>query len=240
MRIRNWSKHQHFKDRRPPWIKLYRDVLDDHEWHNLDGDAAKLLVMLWLLASENVGNITDDKKKLAFRFRVTESFINKHLPALSHWLIQDDIKEISARYQDGSPEEEKETEKEKETEEEKEHIHVAPTETSVEAVIYQGKLLTITDEIHKNLIEIYDEGLCMDQYPKADLWMKNNPQKRRKRIGSFMANWMENAAKRFKGNSEQTGALGLSLSQLGIHGQEQAKIGQRWLARHETKEKGDA
>ena len=32
-RIRNFDKFQHFKDRRPPWIKLYRDLLEDLDWH---------------------------------------------------------------------------------------------------------------------------------------------------------------------------------------------------------------
>ena len=36
-RIKGWVKFQHFKDRRPPWIKLYRDILEDPDWHDLDG-----------------------------------------------------------------------------------------------------------------------------------------------------------------------------------------------------------
>ncbi len=39
-RIKGWVKFQHFKDRRPPWIKLYRDILEDPDWHDLDGDTA--------------------------------------------------------------------------------------------------------------------------------------------------------------------------------------------------------
>ncbi len=27
-RIKNWDKFQHFKNRRPPWIKLHREILD--------------------------------------------------------------------------------------------------------------------------------------------------------------------------------------------------------------------
>src|ERR1019366_3474678 len=53
MKIKNWHKFQHFKDRRPPWIKLYRDLLDDPDWHELNGDCVKLLVNLWMLASED-------------------------------------------------------------------------------------------------------------------------------------------------------------------------------------------
>jgi hypothetical protein len=31
IRIKNWAQFQHFKDRKPPWVKLYRDLLDDME-----------------------------------------------------------------------------------------------------------------------------------------------------------------------------------------------------------------
>ena len=54
-RVKGWKKFQHFKDRKPPWIKLYRDLLDELEWHELDPPAAKALVAIWLIASENEG-----------------------------------------------------------------------------------------------------------------------------------------------------------------------------------------
>jgi hypothetical protein len=84
-RIKNWSRHQHFKDRRPPWIKLYRDLLDDHEWHSLEPEAAKMLVMLWLLASENEGNLPEIKT-ISFRLRVSEDVVSTSLLKLNHWL----------------------------------------------------------------------------------------------------------------------------------------------------------
>jgi len=97
-KIKNWSRHQHFKDRRPPWIKLYRDILDDPDWHSLDADAAKLLVMLWLLASENEGELPNIKT-ISFRLRMPEKHISAQLAKLSHWMEQDDITMISSRYQ---------------------------------------------------------------------------------------------------------------------------------------------
>ena len=51
LRIKNWMKHQHYKDRRPPWIKLHNAIFDDYEF-NLLQDASKLhLIAIWLLAS---------------------------------------------------------------------------------------------------------------------------------------------------------------------------------------------
>jgi hypothetical protein len=119
MRIKGWSHFQHFKDRKPPWIKLYRELLDDVEWHELDPKAAKALVMFWLIASENDGNLPDIKT-LAFRLRTTPAEIKSLISKLSHWLIQDDISMISERYQLDTLETERETELETEKEIEKE------------------------------------------------------------------------------------------------------------------------
>lgn len=96
--VKGWSKFQHFKDRKPPWIKLYRDILDDMEWHRLDPEAAKLLVMLWLIASEDNG-VLPDVETLAFRLRLSETKLSQLLNKLSHWLVYDDISLISGRYQ---------------------------------------------------------------------------------------------------------------------------------------------
>lgn len=113
MRIKNWTKFQHFKDRRPPWVKLYRDILDDIDWHELDPLAAKVLVMLWLIASEDEGRIPNTKT-LAFRLRLTEIKTKELLNKLSHWLEHDDINSISDCNQVDSTEKEEETKKEKE------------------------------------------------------------------------------------------------------------------------------
>lgn len=109
MRVKNWTKFQHFKDRRPPWIKLYRDLLDDRHWHELDGDTAKALVMIWLIASEDGGELPP-ASDLAFRLRVSDKQINAIISKLCHFLIQDDISPISERYHVDTPEKERETE----------------------------------------------------------------------------------------------------------------------------------
>lgn len=105
-RIKNWGKFQHFKDRRPPWIKLYRDILDDPDWFALDPKSAKVLVMLWLMASEDDGYLPD-MKNLVFRLRTTEQEVRQIVSDLSHWIEEvnsRDDKVISQRYQDDAPE----------------------------------------------------------------------------------------------------------------------------------------
>jgi hypothetical protein len=112
-RIKNWKKFQHFRNRRPPWIKLYRDLLDDDEYWKLPGDAARILTLLWLIASEYDGSLPPIPK-LAFRLRTTEKAISALLPKLYHWIEPVDAGVISPGHQDDPPEKEKKKTVEKE------------------------------------------------------------------------------------------------------------------------------
>jgi hypothetical protein len=76
------------KDRNVIWIKVYRQILEDYEWHNLSSDNKATLIELLLLASENNGELPE-VHKIAFRLRKSEDFINNQISMLSHWL-QDD------------------------------------------------------------------------------------------------------------------------------------------------------
>jgi len=87
-RIKNWSAYQHYKDRAPQWIKLYRNLLDDLDWHNLTGEDAKGLVMLWLLAAESGTGELPEVRKMAFRLRLSETDALKMLARLAHWVEQ--------------------------------------------------------------------------------------------------------------------------------------------------------
>jgi len=89
LRVRNWDKFQPtMKDRNVIWIKIYRQILEDYEWHNLSSDSKATLLELLLLASENNGQLPE-VHKIAFRLRKTEDFINEQIGLLSHWLQLD-------------------------------------------------------------------------------------------------------------------------------------------------------
>jgi hypothetical protein len=91
-------------------------LLDDPEWHELSGDDAKTLMMLWLIASEDkeMEGSLPPLKNTAFRLRTTEAKLNQALNKLSHWLVHDDINKISDGCQGDAPETETETERERE------------------------------------------------------------------------------------------------------------------------------
>jgi hypothetical protein len=149
MKIKNWSKFQHFKDRRPPWVKLYRDLLDDIEWHELDPLSSKVLVTLWLLASEDdeqQGKLPNIKT-LSWRLRLPQEQVLNCLNKLSHWLEHDDINVISIGYQDDLPE----TETETETETKKETEIICPPEGELDPKIPDCK--------HSEVISLYHQHL---------------------------------------------------------------------------------
>jgi len=120
--IKDWPKFQHFKYRSPPWIKCYQKLLDDPEWHKLDGESAKYLFMMWLVASEQESRdgTLPCNSKLAFRLRITENRLESILSKLTHWLTsgrcQDDDTMTSSGHQSVTSERETERETEREGE----------------------------------------------------------------------------------------------------------------------------
>lgn len=94
-------------------------MLDDPDWHELSGEDAKMLIMFWLMASEDetLSGYLPDIRKISFRLRKEESEITTCFERLKHWLYHDDIKTISSGYQVDAPE--TETEKRQRREEKK-------------------------------------------------------------------------------------------------------------------------
>ena len=115
MKIKNWKKFQHFKDRNPPWIKLHREILYQRDINMISDCSFRVLVYLWMLASEDVskeGNLPPIED-IAWRLRMDEKKIMQSIQELSEWVEHDDINTISPRYQVVPTETETETETEK-------------------------------------------------------------------------------------------------------------------------------
>ena len=88
-KIKNWDEHQPSlrPDRNVIWIKVYRRILEDYDWGNLSDSNKATLIELWLLASENEGNLPK-VEEIAFRLRRDKSFINKQLNELSSFVLE--------------------------------------------------------------------------------------------------------------------------------------------------------
>ena len=118
-KIKGWSEFQHYRDRRPPWIKLHRSLLDDPDYASLPAVSAKALVLLWLIASESDNGTLPPPPSLAFRLRMSERDVVKVLASLSHFLqpltkaaVQVASTALAPRYTETETETERETETE--------------------------------------------------------------------------------------------------------------------------------
>ena len=153
MRIKNWSKFQHFKDRTPPWIKLHRNILEQRDINSLSDSSFRVLVCVWLLAAEDEeqkGTIPS-VEDIAFRLRLPESKISKALQELSAFMEQDDIDLISGQYQSVPPETEAEAYKE-EVEKLGEFKNVSLSKQEIERLITD-----MTEPVMKDYIERLSE-----------------------------------------------------------------------------------
>ena len=60
IRVKQWDRFQHYKDRNPPWIKLYNDLLSTQEWVSTNNASRALMIASMLLASRTNNRIPAD------------------------------------------------------------------------------------------------------------------------------------------------------------------------------------
>src|SRR5688572_15187370 len=65
LRVRNLDKYQHYSDRRPPWIKLHQETLEDYDFGDLPDAAKYHALAIMLLASRTGNEIPDDPTWIA-------------------------------------------------------------------------------------------------------------------------------------------------------------------------------
>lgn len=121
LKVKNWEKHQHYKDREPTWIKLHRELLNDYQFSLLPDLSKAHLMMIWLLASQTENKIPNDARWVSQKIGATEK-INLNLLIEQGYLENHcaDTEEKQSLYQPASPETEVETDKEVEIETETE------------------------------------------------------------------------------------------------------------------------
>jgi hypothetical protein len=86
LKVVNWGKFQHYKDRNPPWIKFHTSLLDDYEFQRLPDAAKWQLLLLWLVAARQDNRIPDDSEWLASLFHVFSDDLEIELLVERGWL----------------------------------------------------------------------------------------------------------------------------------------------------------
>src|SRR5262245_49354170 len=84
--VKNFDKFQHYKDRSPVWIKLYRSLLRDYEFARLPDAARGQLLLIWLLASETGNELPNDAAWIGRQINATEP-VNLELLIRSGFLV---------------------------------------------------------------------------------------------------------------------------------------------------------
>lgn len=130
LKINNWEKTQHYKTRRPPWIRLYTDIIEKYDqdgkpkkFYNLPDDAKLTFITLLCASSKFHNNIPfENPRELASILAITENSINLG-PLIKAEYIQiindasiDASKDASGKFCDRATESETETESETDNE----------------------------------------------------------------------------------------------------------------------------
>lgn len=111
--VKNWQKFQHYKFRRPPWIRLYVELLDDFAFNSLPLACRALAFQFWLLASESKdGSIPADSNELAWRLHCASTEVDDAITLLiEKGFLSTASNVLAPRYQLATTETETETEK---------------------------------------------------------------------------------------------------------------------------------
>lgn len=84
-RVRNFERFQHYNDRRPPWIKLYRDILDDPRFFRLSEVERYILIGIFILASQHDNKLPLDQSWLKVKL-LTKKSVPVEFLIDSEWL----------------------------------------------------------------------------------------------------------------------------------------------------------
>ena len=141
IRVKNWSKFQHYKDRSPPWIKLYNELLENYAWSCLQDASKAHLIGIWMLASRSEDDLPADPRWLAGKISASDSVDLTPLVSAGFIEVYDPASNMLADCKRNAiPEGETETESEREKEEEAEPREAIenPTATGVSATTTNG------------------------------------------------------------------------------------------------------
>ena len=207
-RVKNWNDFQHYKDRRPPWIKLHKTILEDRRWFALSHASKALAMCIWLLASEHEdplsGLVTDDIEDLSFRSRQGDAEVAACIKELIKQgfieQINDDASNVLAeRYQHATPETETEAEAEAEAEaEKKEAARDFPKKPDprddkdspkYDPIWIESDPIFLRKKDYMEMLEVYGgtDAQFEDWILSRARWYAEQPPERRSRW--FMATW---------------------------------------------------
>lgn len=181
-KVRNFEKFQHYKDRNPPWIKLYNHILEDYDFSKLQ-DLTKLqLILIWLLASRLNNKIPYDSDWVRQKIGCKSKPNLKELEKMMFIeVFHDDDSVLADCTQDDDREREKIKEEKK----------IEKSSLSDQDFIQSLK----TNKAYQHISIDHELG-------KMDAWLSVHPQ--RKKTRRFVVNWLNKIEKPMEGHHDKS------------------------------------
>lgn len=187
LRIVNWDRFQHYKDRNPPWIKLHRDLLTSETWVSSDNDSRVLAIAIMMLAAATGNHIPASPRyiqRVAYLDREPDLAPLVGLNFIEIYEVSDDASKPLAV---ARPETETDSEKEDSVEANASPDAVAskgPTAIELRAAVFSSgvDLLTSTGSTDKNARSMlgrwrsdYGDAAVLDALAAATAGEVSNP-----------------------------------------------------------------
>lgn len=169
LRVRNFEKFQHYKDRNPPWIKFYTALLDDIDFMSLPDDLKWPICGLFLLASKLDNKIPLDENYLKNRLSVKRL----NLQALTKTKFVE-LQDASAMLATCN----------RETEERETEGYMGASAPEPYLVFGEFQLVRLTADEHDKL-KTRLNGHTDDYINRLDRWGKQDPRKFAKRKSHY-------------------------------------------------------
>ena len=113
LKPKNWSHFQQYKDRKPQWIKLHRDLLNDFAYSSVRIGTKATLPLLWLLSCENEDGIIEATiEEISFRIHIDKSTVQTAIDELLEIGMYTSVQDCTEVYGSVPREEKRREEKE--------------------------------------------------------------------------------------------------------------------------------
>ncbi len=179
-KITDWDQFQHYKDRAPPWIKLYNSILDDYNYSQLSDPGKAHLFAIMLLASRSSNKLPWDPKWIATRIHAKTSVNLEELEKLLFIECYGDSSTMLASCEQSARLEKRREETEKRENREETESPIGPPAT---------KKLTeeqFLESLKAN--QAYTHINLGVELARMDAWLSTKPG--RKKTRAFVVNWL--------------------------------------------------
>jgi hypothetical protein len=207
-KVKNFEKYQHYKDRRPPWIKLYRDIWQDTNFYKISDRSKLSYIGLLTIASELQNNIPFDPQWIKARLALSKV---PNLKCLYENGFIENVEKgkdllLATRYaRDRDRDRDRYTEKNNSVPSDSKSESSEPHEPPIITLPLADKSLhNLTAVDLSELSKLYPGVDPEKELLKAKGWLIANPTRRKTRrgIARFLHGWLGRAQDRSNGKHE--------------------------------------